>query len=112
MRDAVTAAEVLANFVIEDTEEAVQELVKAMSEYLDYETSGELLEAAINTVTQEEADACNMIDKLAWIARQCFLMGCAYSFRLSADAARKTYNELFLVDQDAHSTYLKSQHTA
>ena len=113
MRETATAAEVRANFIIEDIDEAVKTLVETMSDQLDYDTSGELLEAAINAVTQEEADSADFYSKLAWIARQCFLMGFADAFRKSAEAARMGYNELFQVGGGYNpSTSLKSSYTA
>lgn len=113
MRETATAAEVRANFIIEDIDEAVKTLVETMSDQLDYDTSGELLEAAINTVTQEEADSADYYSKLAWIARQCFLMGFADAFRKSAEAARMGYNELFQVGEGVNpSTSLKSPYMA
>jgi len=91
----VTAEEVRKNFVIEDVEEATKTLVETVSESLDYDASVELLEAAISTVSQEEADASSMLDKLAWIARECYLMGFINAFQVSAEAAKQGWESLF-----------------
>lgn len=95
MRETATAAEVRANFIIEDIDEAVSGIIEIMRKKLDYEASVELLNEAINTIPQMDMDTCSMLDKLACIARQCFLMGFADSFRKNAEAATMSYNDIF-----------------
>lgn len=95
MRETATAAEVRAQFIIEDIDSAVKALVETMGDQLDYDASGELLAAALETIPQEEANGLNLYGKLARAARQCFLMGFSDAFRKSAEAAKMAFNELF-----------------
>lgn len=95
MNATVTAAEVRKTFVVENIDEATKSIVKTVSDTLDYDACVDLLEAAISTVSQEEANTCSMLSKMAWVARQCYLMGFVRAFQATAEAARMSWEELF-----------------